>query len=172
MIALAAAGRTPQHAASLLAAMGQQHERGLGNWQAELAEWPPLYISAHGGLQALNDAFGALAVDTGRMRRNIDALQGLIFAEALSIRLADAIGRPAAHAFVEGLPRRAVAEGRHLADLLPEAVQSSDALRGRVDAASLQDLFDPVAAAAAARRLAARQLPARRGQAASLTTEP
>jgi 3-carboxy-cis,cis-muconate cycloisomerase len=40
MIALAAATRTPQHGAALLAAMGQQHERGLGNWQAELAEWP------------------------------------------------------------------------------------------------------------------------------------
>jgi 3-carboxy-cis,cis-muconate cycloisomerase len=43
MIALAAATRTPQHAAALLASMGQQHERGLGNWQAELAEWPQAF---------------------------------------------------------------------------------------------------------------------------------
>ncbi|QBE61636.1 lyase family protein [Pseudoduganella lutea] len=172
MIALAAAGRTPQHAASLLAMMGQQHERGLGNWQAELAEWPPLFISAHGALQALNDAFGALTVDTGRMRRNIDALQGLIFAEALSIGLAEYIGRPAAHEFVEGLTRRVVAEGRHLADLLPEAVSSSDALRDRCDLASLQALFDPVAAASSARRLAVRQLARLREEAASLNMEP
>ncbi|MBV5324900.1 MAG: 3-carboxy-cis,cis-muconate cycloisomerase, partial [Rhodospirillaceae bacterium] len=57
MIALAAATRTPQRAATLLASMGHQHERGLGNWQAELAEWPALFLSAHGALQALNDAF-------------------------------------------------------------------------------------------------------------------
>ncbi|WP_338760485.1 3-carboxy-cis,cis-muconate cycloisomerase [Massilia sp. METH4] len=172
MIALAAAGRTPQHAAALLAMMGQQHERGLGNWQAELAEWPQLFISAHGALQALNDAFGGLAVDTARMRRNIDGLQGLIFAEALSIGLAETIGRPAAHEFVEGLTRRAVAEGRHLAELLPDAVQSNEALRGRCDVDALLALFDPVAAASAARRLAARQLAALRAQAASFNTEP
>ncbi len=171
MIALAAAGRTPQHAASLLGAMGQQHERGLGNWQAELAEWPQLFISAHGALQALNDAFAGLTVDTGRMLRNIDALQGLIFAEALSIALAEFIGRPAAHEFVEGLTRRAVAENRHLADLLPEAVLASDSLRGRCDPSTLLALFDPVAAAASARRLAGRQLAALRRQAASFTTE-
>lgn len=174
MIALAAAARTPQHAASLLNAMGQQHERGLGNWQAELAEWPQLFISAHGALQALNDAFGALAVDTGRMGRNIDALQGLIFAEALSIRLAEFIGRPAAHEFVEGLTRRAVAEGRHLADLLPEAVRAHDTLREQCDAAvlaGLQALFDPVAAAGAARRLATRRLPVLRAHAASLNPD-
>lgn len=174
MIALAAAGRTPQHAAALLNAMGQQHERGLGNWQAELAEWPPLFISAHGALQALNEAFGALSVDTGRMRRNIDALQGLIFAEALSIALAQFIGRPAAHELVEGLTQRAVREGRHLADLVPEAVRADETLRDRCsgsDSAALQALFDPVTAAAPARRLAARQLVLLRQQAASFTPD-
>jgi 3-carboxy-cis,cis-muconate cycloisomerase len=171
MIALAAAGRAPQHAAALLQAMGQQHERGLGNWQAELAEWPPLFIGAHGALQALNDAFDGLAVDPARMRANIDALQGLIFAEALSIALAAAIGRPAAHAFVEALSQQAVREGRHLAELLPEAVAGHDELRERCDVASLLALFDPVTAAAPARRLAARRLHQLRDEAASLATE-
>jgi 3-carboxy-cis,cis-muconate cycloisomerase len=71
MIALAAAARTPQRAAALLANMGQEHERGLGNWQAELAEWPGLFLSAHGALNALAEAFGGLHVDAGRMLRNI-----------------------------------------------------------------------------------------------------
>ena len=51
MVALAAALRAPQRVAALLAAMPQEHERGLGNWQAELAEWPGLFIAAHGALQ-------------------------------------------------------------------------------------------------------------------------
>jgi 3-carboxy-cis,cis-muconate cycloisomerase len=48
MVALAAAQRAPQRVAALLAAMPQEHERALGNWQAELAEWPGLVMSSHG----------------------------------------------------------------------------------------------------------------------------
>ncbi|MEB0164796.1 3-carboxy-cis,cis-muconate cycloisomerase, partial [Glaciimonas sp. CA11.2] len=107
MIALAAATRTPQHAAALLASMGQQHERGLGNWQAELAEWPGLFLSAHGALNALTEAMAGLNVDTARMRQNIDGLQGLVFAEAVSIYLAGAIGRPQAHSLMEQLTQLA-----------------------------------------------------------------
>ena len=29
----------------------QAHERGLGDWQAELAEWPSLFLAAHGALR-------------------------------------------------------------------------------------------------------------------------
>ncbi|MET0857599.1 MAG: 3-carboxy-cis,cis-muconate cycloisomerase [Telluria sp.] len=158
MIALAASTRTPQHAATLLAAMGQQHARGLGNWQAELAVWPGLFLSAHGALNALNDAFAGLAVDPARMLRNIDALQGLVFAEAASIYLAGAIGRPRAHALLEQLTQQVVASGRPLADVLRDAVRADAALRRQVDLAQLDALFDPVAAAAPARRLAERQL--------------
>lgn len=168
MIALAAATRTPQHAAALLASMGQQHERGLGNWQAELAEWPGLFLSAHGALNALNDAFAALAVDPARMLRNIDALQGLVFAEAASIYLAGAIGRPQAHALLEQLTQQVIASGRSLADVLRDAVQADLALREHVDIAHLPSLFDPVAATAPAQRLAELQLQGLRGSTADL----
>ena len=168
MIALAAATRTPQHAATLLAAMGQQHERGLGNWQAELAEWPKLFLSAHGALQALNDAIAGLQVDRERMLRNIDALQGLVFAEAASAYLADAIGRPRAHALLEQLTQQTVAGGRHLAELLHETLQADPQLKARLDPARLATLFDPAAATAPAQRLAERQLRALRHTMADL----
>jgi 3-carboxy-cis,cis-muconate cycloisomerase len=158
MIGLAAATRTPQHAAALLASMGQQHERGLGNWQAELAEWPPLFLSAHGSLQALNDAFAGLQVDSGRMRRNIDSLQGLVFAEAASIFLAGAIGRPEAHSLLERMTKETVASNRNLAEVLPEAIKADRKLSEKLDIAQLEKLFDPVLAAEPARRLAERQL--------------
>jgi 3-carboxy-cis,cis-muconate cycloisomerase len=159
MIALAAATRTPQHAATLLAAMGQQHERGLGNWQAELAEWPTLFLSAHGALRALNDAFAGLTVDTARMRANIDALQGLVAAEALSIWLAGAIGRPAAHAAVEKMTQAAVAGGRHLRDVARDTI-AADAALASLDIGQLDVLFDPVAATEPAQRLARERLAA------------
>ncbi len=168
MIALAAAGRTPQHAAALLASMGQQHERGLGNWQAELAEWPGLFLSAHGALQALNDAMAGLQVDPARMRRNIDALQGLVFAEAASAWLAGAIGRPHAHALLERLSGEAARSDGQLLDLLAQAVQADAELSDRVDLQQLHVLFDPVAATAPAQRLARQQLQGLRADIAAL----
>jgi len=158
MIALAAARRTPQHAAALLACMDQQHERGLGNWQAELAEWPNLFLSAHGALRALNDAFAGLAVDRERMLKNIGSLNGLVFAEAASSYLAGAIGRPAAHALLEDLTGRAAGGESGLDTLVAAAVSADPQLAAHVDLERLARLFDPVAAAEPARRLAERQL--------------
>ena len=158
MIALAAAARTPQHAAALLAAMGQQHERGLGNWQAELAEWPGLFLSAHGALTALNEAMAGLQVDAPRMLRNIHALQGLVFAEAVSSHLAGAIGRPQAHSLMEKLSGQAVAEGRQLAEVVAAVLHTDARLQGKIGAAAVQVLFDPVAATGPAARLARHQL--------------
>ena len=168
LIALAAARRTPQHAAALLACMDQQHERGLGNWQAELAEWPPLFLSAHGALRALNEAFAGLNVDRERMLKNIGALQGLVFAESASSYLAGAIGRPAAHALLERLTVRVTAEGRPLDVLLREAVQADPQLAAHVDLAQLATLFDPVAALEPARLLAVSQLHGLRKRCAQL----
>jgi 3-carboxy-cis,cis-muconate cycloisomerase len=158
MIGLAAATRMPQQAAALLAAMGQQHERGLGNWQAELAEWPGLFLSAHGAIDALNDAFAGLQVDTERMRANIEALNGLVFAESLSIWMAGAIGRPMAHEAVEKMTRTAVEQGRHLRDVAREFVTADPGLSAQLHLAQLDALFDPVAATLPAQRLARRQL--------------
>src|SRR5207245_4572939 len=73
MVALAASMRAPHRVAAILGAMVQEHERGLGNWQAELAETAGLYISVHGSLSALADVAGSLEVDPTRMLANIDA---------------------------------------------------------------------------------------------------
>jgi 3-carboxy-cis,cis-muconate cycloisomerase len=154
MTALAASSRTPQTAAALLGAMGQQHERGLGNWQAELAEWPGLFLSAHGALAALGEAIGGLQVDADRMRTNIDALGGLVFGEAVSACLGQLIGRPAAHTLVEGLSRKAIADGRHLSAVAADAIELDPRLRGRIDLAHWQSLFDPATAALPAAALA------------------
>jgi 3-carboxy-cis,cis-muconate cycloisomerase len=164
MIALAASRRTPQHAAALLACMDQQHERGLGNWQAELAEWPQLFLSAHGALSALNEAFAGLVVDRERMLRNIGSLHGLVFAEAVSGYLAGAIGRPQAHALLEDLSKRAPADARGLEGLVRDAIEHDPGLRADVDPARIAALFDPVLAAGPARRLAESQLHALRAR--------
>ncbi|OUL99063.1 3-carboxy-cis,cis-muconate cycloisomerase [Variovorax sp. JS1663] len=82
MVALAAAGRAPQRVAALLAAMPQEHERALGPWQAELAEWPQLLMSAHGSVRALATALPGLQVDAARMLANIERLRAELPREA------------------------------------------------------------------------------------------
>jgi 3-carboxy-cis,cis-muconate cycloisomerase len=73
MAALAAAQRVPQRLAALLASMPHEHERALGGWQAELAEWSHLLMSVHASSSAMASALPYLVVDTERMRSHIDA---------------------------------------------------------------------------------------------------
>jgi 3-carboxy-cis,cis-muconate cycloisomerase len=160
MVALAGALRVPHRVAAVLAAMVQEHERGLGNWQAELAETAGLWISAHGALKALADVADSLQVDAARMRANIDALQGLVFAEAAAMRLAERVGKARGHALLEHLSQQAVASGRHLRDVTLEALQADETLRHDVPAAEMAALFDPAHAAQRAIAVAAPQLAA------------
>ena len=78
MVALAAAQRAPQRVAALLATMPQEHERALGNWQAELAEWAGLMMSAHGSARAMAQVLPGLQVDTARMRANLETLRAAL----------------------------------------------------------------------------------------------
>ena len=96
MVALAAAQRTPQRIAALLAAMPQEHERALGNWQAELAEWPGLLMSAHGSARAMALALAGLQVDAPRMRANLDALRAVLPLDAAQEWFSPALAEQAA----------------------------------------------------------------------------
>ena len=75
MRTLAAAQRAPQRVAALLASMLHEHEGALGNWQAELAEWPGLVMCAHGAARAMAQALAGLQVNTQRMQVNLDAVR-------------------------------------------------------------------------------------------------
>ncbi len=72
-IALSAAIRTPALAATILSALPQEHERGLGGWQAEGAVLAELYQLTHGALSAMASVVAGLEIDTGRMRANLEA---------------------------------------------------------------------------------------------------
>jgi 3-carboxy-cis,cis-muconate cycloisomerase len=172
MIALAASMRAPYRVAALLAAMVQEHERGLGNWQAELAEWPGLFISAHGAASVLAEAAPGLSVDTARMRRNIDALQGLVFAEGAAMLLATHIGKPRAHALLEALSRRAVAEQVHLQPLTLAAIAADAALAANISGDAVRAVFDADAAALRASAGVAAQWADLRARALALDAQP
>jgi 3-carboxy-cis,cis-muconate cycloisomerase len=72
-VVLSAAIRTPALAATILAGLPQEHERGLGGWQAEGPVLADLFALAHGALSALRPVVEGLEVDTAAMRRNLSA---------------------------------------------------------------------------------------------------
>ncbi len=160
MVALAAALRAPQRVAALLAAMPQEHERGLGNWQAELAEWAGLFISTDGAAKALAEAAAGLHVDTRRMRENIERMQGLVHAEALATKLARKLGKASAHALVQAWSQQVVQERGHLREVALAALAADPALAAAATKQDIDHLFDAEVAAGAARREAHRQLDA------------
>jgi 3-carboxy-cis,cis-muconate cycloisomerase len=52
--------------------MPQQHERGLGGWQAEGPVLAELFCIAHGSVRAMLPVVEALEIDANRMRTNLE----------------------------------------------------------------------------------------------------
>jgi 3-carboxy-cis,cis-muconate cycloisomerase len=139
--ALAAATMAPNLAATIFAAGVQDHERSAGLWHAEWTTLPALQLVTSGALAAMVDIAEGLEVDAVRMRINLDATHGLIMAEAVTMSLAEKIGKSDAHYLVEVLSRKAVSEKRHLREVL-----SGDAtVAARLGADTIAKLFEPMA---------------------------
>ena len=137
---LAAAAIAPQLAATILAGEIQEHERATGPWQAEWPTFPALLLVVSGALSGVVDIAEGLEIDADRMRANLDSTRGLVMAEALSMALAAKIGKHDAHLLVENASRRALAEKRHLRDVLGE----DPSVTAHLAAGDLQRLFDPL----------------------------
>jgi 3-carboxy-cis,cis-muconate cycloisomerase len=153
-IALAAAVRVPGLIATMLHAAVQEHERGLGNWPAEWETLPQIVMLTAGALDAMAEVAEGLEVHADRMRANLDLTHGLIFAEAVQMALAPAIGRDAAHSLVAGACRRAAERHVHLRDILENEPRVSDVL----DREAIGKLFDPTACLGESRAFVARAL--------------
>ncbi|SFJ41783.1 3-carboxy-cis,cis-muconate cycloisomerase [Caulobacter sp. UNC279MFTsu5.1] len=75
-VALSAAVRAPHLAATAVSALAfQQHERGLGGWQAEGPVLADLFQLAHGALCAMAPVVEGLEVDADRMAANLTAAE-------------------------------------------------------------------------------------------------
>ena len=138
-VLIAAATRAPGLVATLFAAMPQEHERSLGLWHAEWQTLPELCGLVSGALQQALLAVPGLEVDTARMRSNLELTRGLLLAEAVSIALAQRIGRDKAHHLIEQCCRQAIAEQRHLREVLGEQAE----VCVQLSAAELDRLLDP-----------------------------
>ncbi|RMT97541.1 3-carboxy-cis,cis-muconate cycloisomerase [Pseudomonas amygdali pv. sesami] len=138
-VMISTATRAPGLVATMLAAMPQEHERSLGLWHAEWETLPELCCLVSGSLQQALQVLPGLQVDAERMASNLQSTKGLVLAEAVSIALAQRIGRDAAHHLVEQCCRRAVEQGAHLRQVLGENSQVSE----QFSSDELDRLLDP-----------------------------
>lgn len=138
-VTLAAAHRVPGQVAAFLSAMVQEHERGVGGWQAE---WPIVAsVIQSTGLAAASmvEVAEGLSVDRGHMRANIDATNGVVFAERAMMLLGSELGRDVAHKLMEEATRQSIAQGKHLSEVLAEMPE----VTGHIERSTLRQLELP-----------------------------
>ncbi len=136
---LAVATRAPALVSTLLSAMPQEHERGLGGWQAEWETLPEICRLTAGALEHALEIFEGLEIVPGKMRANLEATFGVVLAEPVALALARHMDRGEAHSIVEHACRRALAEQKPLRQVLQEERQ----VTSRLAAAELDRLCDP-----------------------------
>jgi len=156
-VILAAAVRVPPLVATMLAAMVQEHERGLGGWHAEWETLPEICMLTAGALARAIEIVEGLQVDPQKMAADLEITHGLVMAEAVSMALAKYLGRQSAHELVEKACALAAREKRHLREVL-----AADArVTKHLSKAELDRVLDPAgytgqAAAFVSRVLASR----------------
>jgi len=117
-VALAAANRMPGLVAAFLSGMIQEHERAAGGWQAEWATVSSAIETTGSALAAMTGAIEGLSVDGDRMRANLAATHGVIFAEKAALLLTPTLGREAARTLAADAASQAAAQRRPLRDFL------------------------------------------------------
>ncbi len=138
-VVLAAAIRVPGLVSTILSAMVQEEERGLGGWHAEWETMPELIGIAGGALHHLADTIAGLEIDKAKMLENLEITHGLIYSEAVQMALAGVMGRSAAHEHVQAAGKLTAAEHRHLR----EVIQSDAEIAKHLSAKEIDRLFNP-----------------------------
>jgi len=119
LLALEAGRRAPGLASTLLNQLQGEHERGIGQWQSQFITLRELVCASASALAAMVEVVQGLQVNEQAMAQNLERTQGLVFSEALSLRLS--------RADADRLVEQALREKKHLREVAP---------------AELRDLFD------------------------------
>lgn len=144
VLALGCAAQAPGLAATLYAAMGQEHQRAAGAWHAEWRALRELLGSTGSAVHWLRVSLTRLSVDTDRMDAAVSAARGPLAAERIAGALTPRLGRAGAQEAVARCARRAAAEGSDLLTVLAANPEVS------LSVAELAQLTDPAAYVGAA----------------------
>lgn len=159
-IVLSAATRVPGLVSTMLSALVQEDERGLGNWHAEWETLPQIFRLTGGALHQMATIVPRLEIDTERMRRNLDATHGLIYAEGVAVALGSHMGKSEAHRLVESASEKARETGKHLREVLAQ----NRGVTQHLTSTDLDQLFSPENYLGAAEELTDRVIAASRSK--------
>ena len=138
---IAAAGTLRAQVPLAMGAMVAQDDRDMGVGIVLWKAIPEAFILTGGILERLLHVMGGLQVDPERMKQNLHCTGGLIVSEAVMLRLAQHIGREAAHEAVSKAVQSARSTGKAFAETLVE----HPAIAGRLSEDELNALLDPEA---------------------------
>ena len=138
---LSSAIRVPGLVATMLAAMDQEHERGLGGWHAEWETLPEICTLTLGAVERLAEMLDGLEIFPQAMERNLQETKGLLLAEAVSMAIAEKIGKAEAHSLMQEIVRSAVGAGVPLQSM----VEADERVMTHIDKEELTLLFRPEA---------------------------
>jgi 3-carboxy-cis,cis-muconate cycloisomerase len=138
-LTLAAAERVPGLVATFLSCMVQEHERGIGGWQAEWPTVAAIVQSTGLAIASMAEVAEGLTVDAGRMRANIEATHGAVFAERATMMLGAKLGRDVAHKILQDASKKSAKQKRRLSEVLAEIPE----VTSHLDARKLRGLEDP-----------------------------
>jgi 3-carboxy-cis,cis-muconate cycloisomerase len=152
-VALAAASRLPGLTATAISLLVQEHERSVGSW---LTTWPTVAdaLQATGAAAAaMRAVMAGLIVDAARMRSNLEATNGAVYAERVMMLAARTLGREQAHRLVKD-----ALAARPRGQSLSAAVRATPALASAISDSDLESLDDPRAYLGSAEMLRQRLL--------------
>jgi 3-carboxy-cis,cis-muconate cycloisomerase len=126
--------RIPHLVASMLSSMMQEHERSVGYWHAEWEVLTDLMRLTAGSVTNSIGLLKGIEVDKQRMLFNLEHTKGLIYAENVSLALAEKIGKMKAHELVETACKSAIYQHKNLKEILENM---------NLDIENLSELFKP-----------------------------
>src|SRR5262249_42289064 len=101
---------------------------------------PEIVQLVGGAIHHLAEMLPNLHIDEKKMRENLAVTNGLIAAEVVAMQLAGDLGKMAAHELVEKATQKAVADGKHLREVLEQESE----IKKHFDAKKLDEAFDPL----------------------------
>src|SRR5258708_17528067 len=119
--------------------MVEEEERAAGNWQAEGRTVAAVMQATGVAAASMAEVAEGLTVDGARMRANIEATRGVIFAERAMMLLGEKLGRDVAHKLLDEATRQSVTQGRRLYEVLGEMPE----VNRHLDRGTLQKIEAP-----------------------------
>lgn len=122
----------------MLEGMVQLHERDGRGWKAEWVALPEACAMTLRSTGLAAELLEGLEVDEERMRDNLAARRGFVFAEPVMRALADRVGKHTAHEIVYEAAMAGVESGASFAD----ALLADERVAAHLDRAGIEELFD------------------------------